>query len=85
MMRMNKLILLGLILFSYFHISLAHVEYVISQSEKERFGGVDLGFLLRALKNPINILLISLDYSLRSFNLFSFKTKQIVYELCCPY
>jgi uncharacterized membrane protein YphA (DoxX/SURF4 family) len=48
------------ILFLSFQVSLAHVGYVVSESERERFAGADFDFLLRALKDPINVLLIFL-------------------------
>jgi uncharacterized membrane protein YphA (DoxX/SURF4 family) len=51
-------VLVGLSLF--FQVSLAHVGYVVSESERERFAGIDFDFLLRALKNPINVLLMFL-------------------------
>ena len=59
-MNLCKLILLVITLFSLFQFSFAHVEYVVTEDERERFAGIDFDFLLRALKNPFNVLLIFL-------------------------
>jgi predicted membrane protein len=59
-MNLCKLILLVITLFSLFQFSFAHVEYVVTEDERERFAGVHFDFLLRALKNPFNVLLIFL-------------------------
>lgn len=56
----GKLFLITCILFLFSQVSFAHVGYVVPEYERERFAGIDFDFLLRALKNPFNVLLVFL-------------------------